>query len=217
MKDIIDEINAVHRETGSRTVPGGAEAKTIVMRRAYDAEIEDVWDAITTPDRINRWFLPVTGDFKVGGTYQFKGNAGGEILACEPPRLLRVTWIAGPQPEGAFSEVEVRLSPDGDEKTVLVLEHVATVPPDMWDEYGPGAVGTGWDGALLGLSLYLAGEGIDPSEAEAWIMSEEGRRFHTASAQAWGEALRAAGADPAAVEKAIRNTTAFYAPDPDES
>ena len=36
------------------------------------------------------------------------GYAGGEILRCEPPRLLRVTWVMG---EGPASEVEVRLAP----------------------------------------------------------------------------------------------------------
>jgi hypothetical protein len=89
------------------------------------------------------------------------------------------------------------------------------VPDDRWDEYGPGAVGVGWDGGLLGLSLHLRGASIgDPM---AWQLSEEGREFAKGSSEAWGEANRAAGADPAAAERAVANTTAFYAPEPGTS
>jgi hypothetical protein len=48
----------------------------------------------------------------------------------------------------------------------------------------------------------------------AWQVSDEGRAYSTRSSEAWGEAYRAAGADDAAVAKAVANTTAFYAPDP---
>ena len=32
------------------------------------------------PERIPRWFLPVSGDLRLGGRYQLEGNAGGEVL-----------------------------------------------------------------------------------------------------------------------------------------
>jgi uncharacterized protein YndB with AHSA1/START domain len=54
-----------------------------------------VWDACTDPDRLNRGFLDVTGDLRLGGSYQLEGNAHGEILRCSPPRLLAVSWIYG--------------------------------------------------------------------------------------------------------------------------
>ena len=63
-------------------MPAG-EGRTVVLRRRYAAAVEDVWDAITDPERIGRWFLPVSGDFRPGGTYQLEGNAGGTILRCE--------------------------------------------------------------------------------------------------------------------------------------
>src|SRR3569833_1496722 len=94
MSDMEDEAGAVTREVGTATIPAG-EARTVVLRRTYDADIEDLWDAITDPERIPRWFLPVTGDLKLGGRYQLQGNAGGEILTCERPKLLRVTWAYG--------------------------------------------------------------------------------------------------------------------------
>ncbi|MEU0566930.1 SRPBCC family protein [Nonomuraea sp. NPDC005983] len=201
MKDIIDEIANARRKLSE-----SGEAKSVSVRRRYDAAIEDVWDACTNPERIGRWMLPVTGDFRVGGTYQLEGNAGGEILRCEPPSLLKITWVFG----GNGSEVEVRLAQDGD-GTEFALEHTAPVPPEMWDEYGPGAVGVGWDLALLGLSLHLAG-GAKVDEGD-FALTDEGRRFVTASSQAWGEAHQAAGATPEQAASAVRNTTTFYAPD----
>ena len=213
MSDFADEIDAVHRETGQRHIPAGA-GRTVVMRRSYDAPVEDVWDAITDPDRINRWFLPITGDLRLGGRYQLKGNAGGEILRCEPPHLLAVTWVFGEDTTDAdITEVQVRLSPGADGATVFELEHTAVVDPQRWAEFGPGAVGVGWDLTLIGLGLHLRGESID--DPDAWLVSPEVREYMTASSDAWGLALRAAGATPAEVAAAVGNTTRFYAPDPD--
>ena len=213
MIDIVREIDAVHREVGERTLPAGA-ARTIRLQREYDAPIEEVWDALTNPERIGRWFLPISGEYRVGGRYQFEGNAGGEILACERPHRLKATWVYGePASEADVSEVEVRLAATGDEKTMFDFEHTAIVPDDRWDEYGPGAVGVGWDGGLLGLSLHLRGGSV--GDPEAWQMSDAGRDFAKRSSEAWGAAHRAAGADPDVAARGVANTTAFYAPEPD--
>ncbi|WP_117208892.1 SRPBCC family protein [Allorhizocola rhizosphaerae] len=205
MEDFISELGLVQRELSIKD-----ELKTIVMRRSYDAEIEDVWDAVTNPERLPRWFLPVSGDFRLGGRYQIEGNAGGEVLRCEPPRLLRVSWIFGEPKEGDFSEVEVRLSKDDDGTTRFELEHTATVPDEMWAQFGPGAVGVGWDGALLGLALHFRGELAAPEERAAWIGSPEAKRFNTAASELWGNAHAAAGASPEQVEAAVRASTQFY-------
>jgi len=206
MIDVIREIEAVQREVGRGQVPAG-EGHAIRLRRTYDAPIEDVWDALTNPERIGRWFLPISGDYRVGGHYQFEGNAGGRIVECEPNRL-KVTWVYGEAPAGAdASLVEVRLAPASDEATVLDFEHIAIVPDEMWDQFGPGAVGVGWDGGLLGLSLHLRGGSVgDPI---AWQLSDEGRDHATRSSQAWGDASRADGADPEVVARNVAATTAF--------
>jgi uncharacterized protein YndB with AHSA1/START domain len=212
MMDVHDadaEARAIERTVGQRTMPAG-EARTVALQRTYDAPVEEVWDALTDPQRIGRWFLPITGDLRLGGTYQLEGNAGGRILRCEPPHSLLVTWAMG-EDTGA-SQVEVRLSPAGEGKTLLWLDHAAVVPPEMWAEYGPGAVGVGWDLGLLGLGLHLQ----DPSatKPEGAESSPEVRQFIHHSSAAWGAALAAAGAGSAEVAKAVANTTAFYAPDP---
>ena len=213
MIDIVREIEAAEREVGERRIPAG-EARVIRLRRTYDAPIEDVWDALTSPERISRWFLPISGDYRIGGRYQFEGNAGGEILACDRPHRLRVTWGYGEMVgEADVSELEVRLSAVGDQATVFELEHTAVVPDDRWAEYGPGAVGVGWDQGLFGLAQHLGGGSFaDPG---TWELSAEGREFATRSSAAWGEANVAAGTDPAAAARAVANTTAFYVPDVD--
>jgi uncharacterized protein YndB with AHSA1/START domain len=215
MIDIVSQINETHRELGNRRIPAG-EGRAVLLRRSYDAPIEDVWSACTDPDRIKRWFMPITGDLRVGGTYQLEGNAGGEILRCEPPRLLKVTWVYGDDPKEAdISEVEVWLSPGTDGETVLELEHAAVVDPERWATFGPGAVGVGWDLALLGLGLHLRGGSIE--DPDAWGQSPEAREFMTRSSKAWGAAHEAAGATPAEAATAAENTSKFYAPDPDST
>ena len=212
MIDIAREIEAIQRGVGEGEIPAGV-GRAVRLQRDFDAPIEDVWDALTNPDRIGRWFLPISGDYRLGGRYQFEGNAGGEILDCERPNRLKVSWVYGEVSSPAdVSELEVRLS-TVDGGTRFELEHTAVVPEDRWDEYGPGAVGVGWDMGLLGLSLHLTGGSVgDPI---AWQVSPEGRDFAIRSSRAWGAANLACGADPEVVERGVENTIAFYAPDPD--
>jgi uncharacterized protein YndB with AHSA1/START domain len=208
MTDLFAELQAVHRETGRRTV-GSAEARTVVLRRRYDAPLADVWDAVTDPVRISRWFLPVSGDLRLGGTYQLEGNAGGEIVRCEPPKRFTVTWFMGEPKEGDVSQVDVQLS-EVDGGTTLLLEHVATVPPEFWDQFGPGAVGVGWDLGLIGLGAHLRGEILGtPEEMEK---SPEMRQAMTESSDLWGAAYTESGAPEEVVTSAVAATTAFYVP-----
>src|SRR4051812_35258627 len=152
--------------------------------------------------------------YRLGGRYQFEGNAGGEILECDRPRRLRVSWVYGEVSGPAdISEVVLRLAPAGDGATTFELEHTAIVPEEFWTTYGPGAVGVGWEGGLLGLALHLRGGSV--GGPIAWQLSEEGRAFNTLSAEAWGAATLASGEDRVAVATMTANTTQFYAPDPE--
>lgn len=198
--DIVEQINAVHRQ-----VTGEPGDRSVLLRRNYPATPEEVWDACTNPERIPRWFLPVSGELKLGGKYQLEGNAGGEIQRCEAPKVLRVSWIFG---EIQPSFVELRLAAEGG-GTLFELEHSRVDNPEMWPKFGPGAVGVGWDGALLGLYAYLTGSDLDD---KTWDQSAEAREFMTLSSKAWGEAHESygAGADEAAA--AVAATTAFYVP-----
>src|SRR5690242_20495197 len=97
----------------------GKAARVVVAQRTYDTDREDLWNALTSRERIPRWFLPVEGDLRLGGRYQLKGNAGGTITRCEPPQALDLTWEFG----GSTSWVTVRLAPVG-QRTQLTLEHI---------------------------------------------------------------------------------------------
>lgn len=206
MIDVIHEISATQRRVGNRTLAAG-EARSITVTRQYRAPVEDVWDAVTNAERIPRWFLPISGDLRVGGRYQLEGNAGGTIQRCDPPRSFAATWEFG----GDVSWIELRLSAAAEGGTRLELEHIARVDDTRWAEFGPGAVGVGWDLALTGFSQHLeTGETVDPAAAMAWAASEEGRQYITESSQRWCEASIAYGTDPAAAQSAAQRTTAFY-------
>lgn len=74
-----------------------------------------------------------------------QGNAGGEILQCRPPRLLKVSWLFGPDAKEGTSEVEVRLTPGPDGDTEFELTHAAIVDETSsrrTDPAPPASVGT---------------------------------------------------------------------------
>ena len=184
----------------------GKPAQVVIATRRYETDIEDLWDAITNPERIPRWFLPVSGDLRVGGRYQLEGNAGGEIRTCDVPKRLELTWEYG----GQTSWVNLKLSPDGDGAR-LELEHTAHTPEGFWNQYGPGATGVGWDLSLVGLAEHLGdASAFDPAEAEQWPTTEDGKTFVDHSSSAWGEASVAAGTAAEAAQAAAKTTTAFY-------
>jgi hypothetical protein len=93
---------------------------------------------------------------------------------------------------------------------VFELEHVAVVPEEFRGQFGPGAVGIGWDLMLLGLGKHLTGGGISGVDAADWQTSPEGKDFMTRSGEAWGAAYAASGADAEVVAATTAATIAFY-------
>jgi uncharacterized protein YndB with AHSA1/START domain len=188
----------------------GKPALVAIAIRTYDTTVDDLWDAVTTPERLARWFVPVEGDLKLGGRYQLKGNAGGTITRCERPEALDLTW----EYMGATSWVNLRLAPDG-RKARLTLEHIAHkdgIGEEHLKQYGPGAVGIGWDLALDSLERHLRDPAVslDPEAAEAWTQSSEGKAFLRGSGEAWGAAHAASGEDPDEAGAKAARTIAFY-------
>jgi uncharacterized protein YndB with AHSA1/START domain len=199
--DIASTIAALDRRVDDRE----GEGRVVIASRTYPAPPADVWDAITDPERIPRWFLPVSGDLRLGGRYQLEGNAGGEITRCDPPRHLALTWEFGDE----VTWVEVRLDEDADGGTRLRLEHGGHVDDARWDEFGPGAVGVGWELALAGLGLHLP-TGAAVEGGPAWMESEDGKAFMRASSDSWGRASIAAGTPEDAALAAAARTSAAY-------
>ncbi|MGW7295200.1 SRPBCC domain-containing protein [Streptomyces xiamenensis] len=185
-------IDDTYREVGRRPVPEG-EARTILIRRHLPAWVVDVWDAVTDPGRLSQWFLPVTGELELGGAFRIEGNASGEILRCEAPNLLAVTWNFG---TGPSSELMLRLADVSRGETALELEQAPI--PDLIDmdgrrldpvlndyETGLFGLGTGWELALISLARFLGGEPItDPA---TWEEAPEVQNFAVRSGDLWAQ------------------------------
>ncbi|MEM9180037.1 MAG: SRPBCC family protein [Pseudomonadota bacterium] len=188
----------------------GEPARSVSGTRVYETELADLWDALTNPERIPRWFLPIAGDLRPGGRYQLEGHAGGTITKCDPPRVFHATWEYGD--DVSWLEVDLSAAETG---TQLSLTHIMRKDEkgeSHWQTYGPGATGVGWDLAFLALDYVLSNAGaiIDAAENAAWMASGAGKLFIRDSAQKWGEAhIRAGEAPEIALEMAAR-TASFY-------
>lgn len=133
----------------SGNTPGGArilgslrssDGKGVVrMADRFHTDIDDVWSALTDPQRLGRWLGEVEGDLRLGGEFRARFFASGwegtgRVQACEPPqRFLVVTSEAGAPSEHA---IEATLSADGDQ-TILVIEERG-MPLDQLAAYGAG-------------------------------------------------------------------------------
>lgn len=191
----------------------GKPALVIVAIRSFDTTVEDLWEAITTPERIARWFGSVEGELRLGGRYHIKGNASGSIIRCDPPEAVDLTW----EYMETTSWVTVRLAPNG-RKARLTLEHIAHKDgagdaAEFFKQFGPAAGGVGWDLWLHGLGRHLAAPAasLDHDAFDAWTRStSEGKAFARGSGEAWGAADAASGEDPAEARARAERTIAFY-------
>ena len=141
-----------------RSAPDGTGS--VRMEDRFDNGIDDVWAALTDPDRLARWIGDVEGDLRPGGEFHrhffASGSEGtGRVEACEPPRRVLVTLDPGQPDEGV---IEVMLAADG-EGTSLVWEERG-LPLDKLAAYGAGI-----QIHVEDLGAHLAGDG--PCDAGA--------------------------------------------------
>lgn len=206
MIEVTGQINAVRRRIGERVLEAGT-ARTATVSQTYDTDVDDLWDAVTNPERVSRWFLPVSGDLRRGGRFALEGNASGTIERCDPPTSFFATWEFG----GQTTWIEVRLSPEPDGRARLELEHIALVGDDMWEQFGPGVVGIGWDMALLGLALHLSsGEGVPDDIGPEWAVTDEGKQFTRQSGDRWFTAQVESGTEESIARACADRTIAAY-------
>jgi uncharacterized protein YndB with AHSA1/START domain len=136
---------------GSRVLGrlGAADGTGVVrIEDRYDTDIDDLWSAVTDPERLARWYGKVDGDLRAGGTFTVYVESAqlesiGHVDTCEPPQRLRITTREteesaqrgnGPQP---FDQtLEATLSAAGAE-TVLTIE-IRGLPLDKIEYYGAG-------------------------------------------------------------------------------
>jgi len=141
--------------TLSRRRIAAGEARVARFTRIYGAPIEDVWDACTNPERLRRWYVPVSGDLRLGGAFEQAGMGSGTIETCEPPQRLRLRL------GGGADEIELRLSAVDEGTTTLELEHATTLDQhriggQMYDAIY--CMGGGYYPRLLALHRHLRGE-----------------------------------------------------------
>jgi uncharacterized protein YndB with AHSA1/START domain len=129
------------RILGSLQVAGGEGV--VRMEDRFDTRIDDVWSALTDPDRLTQWLGDVEGDLRVGGEFRAHFSATGwrgtgRVEACESPRHLLLTMRdADPQPgQPEQGTTEVTLTADGD-GTIVVWEERG-MPANLVAAYGAG-------------------------------------------------------------------------------
>ncbi|WEJ56733.1 SRPBCC domain-containing protein [Devosia sp. FJ2-5-3] len=206
---------SAHLSTTQRDVRNvehhGQSAKDVVAARVYDTNAADLWEAVTNPVRITRWFAPVTGEFKLGGRFQIEGNASGTVTACEPDRSYAATWEFG----GYTSWIEVNVSQEG-EKARVEIHHIAPHPNPHWDQYGAGAGGVGWELGLIALAEHLKrpGDDVRAEGVNGWETSSEAKTFVDQASSAWGRAAIHGGDQPRTAMQAAEATRRFYSGEP---
>jgi uncharacterized protein YndB with AHSA1/START domain len=122
------------------------------MEDRFNTDAEDLWSALTEPQRLARWIARVEGDLRVGGEFRASFTSSwegpGRVDVCEPPRRLLVTMSPGQDDQ---TVIEAELTPDGD-KTRLVIE-------ERGFPLGKTAAhGAGWQAHVEDLAAYLAGK-----------------------------------------------------------
>ncbi|QIZ35445.1 SRPBCC domain-containing protein [Saccharopolyspora sp. ASAGF58] len=207
MIDIAKQVAAVQRVVSQHSIDGGGQV-SVLLRRNYAAPIKEVWRALTEPDTLRRWLLPISGELSGPGRHWFGGTAGGRILRCTAPRLLKTRF------DEDNSVVELRLSEGDGSGGGTGVEVMHSVPLDPISS-GAGAlfVGPAWDVGLLGLDVYLRGEDIPGRENSAEV-----QRFSRQVIRAWATATEDSGtADGDQIADGVAAATARLTPDLDQT
>ena len=138
----MNELGVLRAEAGRRSVR---------FEREFPVPVTELWDALTSPERLARWLAPGTIGGGPDGTVRLDFGEGGivtgHVLRWEPPSLLEFEWRFARETE---SVVRFELS-SSDEGTHLVLDHRALAV-----EHAAG-YSAGWDAYLASLSDYLEG------------------------------------------------------------
>ncbi|MEX5637249.1 SRPBCC family protein [Parafrankia sp. FMc2] len=132
------------------------EGHVLLLTRTFRAPVEDVWAAVTEPDRLARWIGTFTGDPAAGRVmFQMTAEEGAapeemEIRECTPPHALKVTAHVGD--DHWLLDIELT---ENDGITTLTFSQPG-IDPAAAENVGPG-----WEYYLD--RLVAAESGGDPS------------------------------------------------------
>ena len=129
-------------------------------RRRFDHAPENVWRALTEPDRLAAWFpTTIDGERNAGAelTFRFEhldlAPMHGQMLRFEPPSLLEFTW--------GGDRLRFALEPDGDGTAMtftVTLDELGKATRD----------GAGWHQSLEALERALAGQPGRQDDTAHW-------------------------------------------------
>jgi uncharacterized protein YndB with AHSA1/START domain len=136
----------------------------------YDTDIDDLWEACTTPERLARWIAEVSGDLQVGGTVDavFTSTWSGpaRIEVCDAPHHLLLTAEPGGDDE---TEIEAWLTAEGTRTRLVVEERGLPVKAVHFH-------GAGWQAHLEDLGLALTSDA--PVHPDGWSPQKAAPAWH---------------------------------------
>jgi uncharacterized protein YndB with AHSA1/START domain len=106
-------------------------ADRIERETFIEAPVERVWEIVTEPEHVGRWFSDAGAeiDLRPGGnmsmTWEQHGTVHGRVEAVEEPHRFAVRWSAhmgAPVEDGASTLVEFLLAPEGEGTRLRVVE-----------------------------------------------------------------------------------------------
>ena len=123
----------------------------------YQAEISEVWNAITRAEEISSWFIKADFKAEVGYSYTFTHEEtiiSGKVLEVNPVYQLTYTWIVGDT--GVETIVKWHLD-ENQHGTLLTLEHsgISKYPTNDMVTQMFGNFSKGWSSCVNRLDDYL--------------------------------------------------------------
>jgi uncharacterized protein YndB with AHSA1/START domain len=136
----------------------------------YNTDIDDLWKACTTPERLARWIAEVSGDLRVGGTvhavFTSTWTGPARIEVCDAPHHLLLTTEPETDDE---TQIEAWLTAEGS-RTRLVVEERG-LPIAQLHFYG-----AGWQVHLEDLGRSLVSNGS--AHADGWSEQTAAPAWH---------------------------------------
>lgn len=127
------------------------DAAVVHVEDVFATSVDDLWSAITEPERLARWIADVEGDLRVGGALRLRFTSSwegaGEVVVCEPPHRLVVRTS---EDGGGDTVIEARIEPEGHGARLVVEDR--GIPVGETPDHA-----AGWQVHLEDLGAVLAG------------------------------------------------------------
>ncbi|MBI5323787.1 MAG: SRPBCC domain-containing protein [Ignavibacteriae bacterium] len=128
----------------------------IIIKRKYNASIDNVWDAITNIEKMKQWYMPEIENFQpvVGFQTEFSMTHEGmdfphlwKVTEVRPKEKISYEWSYPGYPGNSL--VTFELQSEGN-KTILTLAHsgLESFQPDKYPELGRKNFEEGWNSLI---------------------------------------------------------------------